>query len=143
MCLQTLQIYRSLAVSPGLGDRYGDVPMFTRATSLFIGKEWFGNISIKMEREGETECTSYGQLRLLFRCYMMQEQGEVMKKELCLLRMYEEVEFDALLKCPILRFHQNGDGSYKVVEIASILKVVQVIPHFVREGNFFLNVYKF
>ena len=64
--LKVLQSYKSLALCPGESSRYADTPMFTRATFNFHGKEWFGNVSIKMECEGEEEKTSYGQLCLLF-----------------------------------------------------------------------------
>ena len=68
--LKVLQSYRSLALYPGESSRYADTPMFTRVTSNFHRKKWFGNVSIKMECEGQEEKTSYGQLHLFFRCSM-------------------------------------------------------------------------
>ena len=68
--LKVLQSYRSLAFCPGESSRYADISWFIRATSNFHQKECFGNVSIKMEYEGEEEKTLYGQLRLLYKCSM-------------------------------------------------------------------------
>lgn len=118
--------------------------MFTRATSSFHGKEWCGSVSLKMEGEGEEERTSYGQLSLLFKCCMkLGQQHTNITKELCLVRMYEEREVHRILRCPELKWVEDGPASYKVMEIASILKAVHVIPHFEEDGHFFVNTFKF
>lgn len=118
--------------------------MFTRATSSFHGKEWFGSVSIKMEGEGEEEETSYGQLRLLFKSNMkLRHQNTHITKELCLVRMYEQQEIDATLGCLELKWVDKFPESYKVVEIELILKAVHIIPHFEKGGHFFLNNFKF
>lgn len=118
--------------------------MFTRATSSFHGKKWFGSVSIKMEGEGEEEKTSYGQLRLLFKSNMkLGQQNRYITKELCLVRMYEEQEVHATLGCLELKWVDEGLESYKVIEIESILKAVHIIPHFQKAGHFFLNNFKF
>ena len=141
--LKVLQSYRSLALCPGESSRYADTPMFIRATTNFHGKEWFGNVSIKMECEGEEEKTSYGQLRLLFRCSMKLEMGKNISKELCLVRMYEEFGLHRYLKCTQLKWVEDSLESYKVIEIAAILKAIHIIPNFQRDGHFFLNTFKF
>lgn len=141
MSAQTIQIYRSLALCPGTVPKYGNIPMFTRATPNFLGREWFGSVSIQSQGDIETEY--YGQLRLLFKCNMVGEQDETIIKELCFVRLYEIAQFDRLLKSPELKWHGNNQGSYAVVEIASILKAVQILPNFQTDGHFFVNVYKF
>jgi hypothetical protein len=42
-------------------------------------------------------------------------------------QLYEKVHFDILLKSPILKWQGNGRKSYVV---ASILKVLQILPKF-------------
>ena len=115
--------------------------MFTRATPIFIGKEWFGSVSIGTD--GDTENIYYGQLRLLFTCNMIGEHNQTIIKDLCFVRLYETMQFHTLLKCPELKWHGDDMGSYVVVELATILKAIQVIPNFEREGYFFVNVFKF
>jgi len=115
--------------------------MFTRATSCFHGKEWFGSVFIKMESKGEEEKTSYGQLRLLFKSNMtIRQQNQNITKELCLVRMYEEQEVDTRLRCPKLKWVDEGPKSYKVI-IASILKAIHIIPHFEEYGYKFFYRY--
>jgi hypothetical protein len=115
--------------------------MFTRATPSFIGKEWFGTVSIGTEDDMEN--IYYGQLRLLFSCNFLGEQNQTVAKDLCFVRLYEIVQFHTLLKCPELKWQGDDLESYAVVEVASILKAVQIIPNFQLEGHFFVNVYKF
>ena len=117
--------------------------MFIRATSNFHGKEWFGNVSIKMECEGEEEKTSYGQLSLLFRCSVKLEMGENIIKELCLVRMYEDFGLHRYLKCSQLKWVEDTLESYKIIEIAAILIAIQIIPNFQRDAHFFLNTFEF
>jgi len=61
---------------------------------------------------------------------MVGEQDETIIRELCLVRLYEIAQFDMLLKSRELKWRGNGHGSYAVVEIASILKVVQILLNF-------------
>ena len=84
LCLKVLQSYRSLALCPGRSSRSTDIAMFTHATFNFHKKEWFKNVSIKMECEGEGEKTPYGQLCLLFKCRMKLKMGKNITKELSL-----------------------------------------------------------
>jgi hypothetical protein len=116
LCFQIIQIYRFLALCLGMVPKYGNIPMFTRLTPNFIGKEWFGSVSI--QSENDVESIYYGQLCLLFRCNMVGEQDETIVKEFCLVRLYENVQFNMLLKCPKLKWQGNGSESYIVVEIA-------------------------
>ena len=136
-----MQIYRSLALCPGVVPKYGDIPMFTRATPNFLGREWFGSVSIQSEDDVENEY--YAQLRLLFRCNMVGEHDETLSKDLCLIRLYDHVQFDRLLNSNELKWRGNNGGSYAVVEIGSILKAVQILPNFQRDDHFFVNAYKF
>jgi hypothetical protein len=143
--LQILQIYRSIALCPGPSSRYEKIPLFTRATSNFHGKEWFGNISIKMESDNELERTSYGQLRLLFKCNLNDGNSNISKElcDLCLVRMYEEIEIHERIRCQVLKWGEGNHESYAVIEIDRILKAVHVVPYFQNEGQYFVNVYKF
>ena len=135
MWLQTIQIYRSLTLCPGMVPKYGDISMFTRTTPKFLGGEWFGSVSIQSEDDVDSEY--YEQLRLLFRCNMVGEHDERLSKDLCLICLYEHVQFDRLLNSNELKWRGNNDGSYPVVEIGSILKAFQ------RDDHFFVNAYNF
>ena len=143
LCSKVLQSYRSLALCRGGSSRYANTPMFTHATSNFHGKEWFGNVSNQMEHEGEEKKTSYEQLHLLFKFNMKLEMGKNITKELCLVSMCEDVSLHTYLKCTQLKWVDDSLQSYKVIKIASILKAIQIIPNFQREGHFFLNAFKF
>jgi len=83
-----------VALCPSQDLRSEKSPMFARATSNFHGKEWFSNISMKMEGDNELERTCYGQLQLLFKSNMQEDGVRNVSKDLCLVRMYEVVEFD-------------------------------------------------
>ena len=140
--MQHLQIFRSIAICPSQSIWHNKTPIFVRATPSFHGKEWYGNVTIKMEVGDEPERTSYGQLRLILKCEMQHGRTKVMK-ELCLVHMYEEVGFDRLVNCPILKWATNGTGSYLLIDSCRILKAIHVVPNFVTEGYFFVNVFKF
>jgi len=116
--------------------------MFARATSDFHGKEWFSSISMKMEGDNELDRTSYGQLRLLFKCNMQEDGDRNVSKELCLVRMYEEVEIDRRVQCPVLKCCGQNQA-YAVIDISRILKAIHVVPDFEDNDRFFINVYKF
>ena len=96
-----------------------------------------------MECEGKEEKTSYARLRLLFRCSMKLEMGKNITKELCLVQMYEDFGLHRYLKCSQLKWVEDSLESYKVIKIAAILKALQIIPNFQRDGHFFLNTFKF
>jgi hypothetical protein len=96
-----------------------------------------------MEAENEPERTSYAQLRLLFKCNVKEVADDYITKELCLVRMYEQVDFDQTVKCPIIKWLENSEESYKVIEISRILKSVHIVPDFRNEGQYFVNMYKF
>ena len=115
--------------------------MFTCATSNFHGKEWFDNILIKMEFDNELKKTSYGQLCLLFKCNLNDGNSNI-SKELCLVRMYEEIKVHDRIRCPVLKWCEGNHESYVVIEIDGILKAVHVVPYFQNEGQYFVNVYK-
>jgi len=44
--------------------------------------------------------------------------------------MYEEQEVDTRLKCPKLKWVEEGPKSYKVIEITTILKAIHIISIF-------------
>ena len=141
--MQILQVHRSIAICPSQNLRSGRTPMFARATSNFHGKEWFSNVSMKMEGDNEPERTSYGQLCLLFKTNMQEDGLQNVCKELCLVRMYEEVEVDNRVQCPVLRWLGEDHLSYQVVDVSKILKAIHVVPDFENNSQFFINLYKF
>ena len=51
-------------------------------------------------------------------------------KELCLVKMYEGIEFDNIVKCPVLKWFENNQGSYKVIDINRIMKSIHIVPDF-------------
>jgi hypothetical protein len=69
--------------------KYGNIPIFTCAMPNFIGKEWFGSVSI--QSEDDVESIYYGQFCLLFRCNIVGEQDGTLIKELYLVQSYEKV----------------------------------------------------
>ena len=141
--MQIVQVYRSLALRPGQSLRFETTPTFTCATSFFHRKEWFGNISIKMEEENERERTCYAQSRHLFKCNVKEITNNYVTKELCLVKMYEEIEFDNTVKCPVLKWFVNNQGSYKVIDINRIMKSIHIVPDFRNVDQYFVNMYKF
>jgi len=132
-----------LAVPPGDGTRFGDWPMYARASHEFHGKEWYSSVAIQMEDVGEEERTSYGQLRLLFRCTLLDAEKNKVIKDLAFARVYQYVRFNTTLECAELKWPQTQVEAYIVIETASILKAVQVVPHFEKVGFFFVNSFKF
>ena len=71
-----------------------------------------------------------GQLRLLFKCNMLEDGDRNVSKELCLIRMYEEVEFDSRIRCSVLKWQEDNTRSYKMMDIRKILKAIHVVPDF-------------
>jgi hypothetical protein len=140
---QVLQVYGSLAIPSGNGARFGDWPMYARASHELHRKEWYSSIAIQMEDVGEEERTSYGQLRLLFRCSLLDVERNKVTKDLALVRMYHYVKFNTTVECAELKWLETQTKAYVVIETTSILKAVQVVPHFVKVGFFFLNSFKF
>jgi hypothetical protein len=41
-----LQVYSSLAIAAGIGERFGDWPMYIRCTNNFFGAPWYSSIAI-------------------------------------------------------------------------------------------------
>jgi hypothetical protein len=77
--LLVIQICRSLALCPGMVPKYGNIPMFVCVMPNFIGKEWFGSVSI--QSENDVESVYYGQLCLLFRCNMLESKMKLKSKK--------------------------------------------------------------
>ena len=96
-----------------------------------------------MEEENERERTCYAQLRLLFNCKMKEIRNNYVTKELCLVKMYEEIEFDNTVKCHVLKWFENNQGSYKVIDINRIMKSIHIVPDFRNVDRYFVNMYKF
>jgi len=72
------------------------------------------------------------------------QQDTNLTKELCLVRMFKEQEVHTSLRCLELKWVEDGLASYKaIVIIASILKVIHIIPHFDKDGHYFVNTFKF
>ena len=96
-----------------------------------------------MEEENERERTCYAQLRLLFKCNVKEIRNNYVTKELCLVKMYEEIEFDNTVKCPVLKWFENNQGSYKVIDINRIMKSIHIVPNFRNVDRYFVSMYKF
>ena len=56
--------------------------------------------------------------------------------------MYEDIKFHQFLECLELRWSQT-QRMCMVIETEDVLRVVQVISHFKKEGSFFVNTFKF
>lgn len=139
-----LQVHSSLAIPAGPGERFGDWPMYARATNHFFGLPWYSSIAIQMEGRGDENInTSFGEIRLLFKVNLYNESNVALTKELALVKMYEVVpqnRVSRLIDCIELRW---CTGYYLVVEVANILKVVHVVPNFAIPNRFFINAFKF
>jgi hypothetical protein len=122
-----------------MDSKYGEGPTYARATPQFQGSEWFSTVVI---RRGEND-KEYGQLRVLFKCNVLTRGGQKITKELSLIKMYRFVQVDTFFDYPLLQWEEDHTRKYKVVEISTIEKAVQVIPHFGSEGHFFVNMFKF
>jgi len=86
-------ISKTLAIPGGLGGRYGESPVYVRASHSFHGRPWYSSVALKMEDLGELEITWYGEVHLLmhFSCL-----------DLALVKCYcelEEDELGSILKC--------------------------------------------
>ena len=58
--------------------------------------------------------------------------------------MHRYVSIDSLIcKCPILKWEEEERQLFMVVDILSIIKVVQVVHHFQMDNHFFVNIFKF
>ena len=66
-----------------------------------------------------------------------------MTKDLALVRMYQYMRFNTIVECVELKWCQTQTEAYVVIETASILKAVQVVPHFAKVGFYFVNSFKF
>ena len=138
-----LQVYSSLAIPAGDGDRFGDWPMYVRATGQFFGLPWFSSIAIQMEEGGDANTkTSFGEIRLLFKVELCNVNNTTLSKELALVKMYEELpqsRLSKLIECIELRWCED----YLVIEVDNILRGVHVVPNFSTSNRFFVNTYKF
>lgn len=155
-----LQIYTTLAVPAGPGNRFGNWPLYARAIHSFHGEPYYSDVALQMEEAGAEEVTKYGQLRSLFRASFIETESTCMvQKDLALLRMYSELpasRLSKMVKCKELtwvvekakrqrQLHDAlvQDPSFLVVDIANILRVFHIVPNFVEEDHFFINKYKF
>lgn len=137
--MQVLQLHSSLAIAPDLTSQFGDGAIYARATSNFHGRPWFSSVIFNTEENNER----YGQLRLMFKCDVITREGVKITKELALLRMYQYVNSDEICLCPVIKFEEGQQASYMVVETSSIIRAVQIIPHFGNMGHYFVNLFKF
>lgn len=157
-----IQLWKSLAVPAGKGIQFGDWPMYTRACRSFHGRKWYGSVSIQMEEADVDPVTSFGQLRLLISCEVLNEGGKNTTKHLAFVRLMEKLPRDRdwkLMRCTKLKWvdevvagtaastsrkplHRTPKLPYIVVDVASIAKVVQVVPNFAQVGTYFENRFK-
>ncbi len=153
--VQVLHIFNTLAMPIGVRKRFGDWPMYARASPSFHGNPWYSDVAIQMEPEGLPEETKYAQLRLLFKVDLFQtSDNALIIKELTLVCMYQKVppnKLNRLIMCeeikwalPIWKQPTRPStlyemvqqlGSYSVIEINNILRAIQVVPIF-RENPF-------
>jgi hypothetical protein len=137
-----LQVYSSLAIPAGDGDRFGDWPMYVRAMGQFFGLPWFSSVAIQMEGGDANTKTSFGEIRLLFKIELYNVNNTTLSKELALVKMYEELpqsRLSKLIECIELRWCED----YLVIEVDNILRGVHVLPNFSTSNRFFVNTYKF
>ncbi|CAM6096622.1 unnamed protein product [Calypogeia fissa] len=157
---EAMQLYNSIAVPAGEGDRFGDWPMYTRASRRFHGQPWFGYVSLQMEAAGSDPITWIGQLRLLFSCEVRDGEGKKVLKHLASVRLMQKLSRDAecnLLGCVKLKWveeaivhtmssRKNEDMhltlAYIVIDVANVASVVHVVPNFAHSGTYFLNRFK-
>lgn len=46
MYFQIIGVSTSLAIPSGLGDEYGEWPMYTRARNKFFDSRWYSNVTV-------------------------------------------------------------------------------------------------
>jgi hypothetical protein len=142
--VEVLQIYAFLAV---LGERFGDWPLYARASHEFYGESYYSDFCLQMEDAGMDEVTMYAQLRLLFQASFLDIESNIMvPKHLAFLHKYKVLptsRLSELVKCKQLTWDSNKDSSYLVANVASILWVIHIVPNFLQDGHFFFNKYKF
>lgn len=139
---------KALAVPAGPGDRFGDWPLYVRATYSFHGRPWYSNVALQMEAAGQPANTWYGQVRLFLR------HGEHC---LAFIRIYYERKPDSwsnLTGCIQLSWSMPENVTrteakrmkrpeYIVTDVANILRAIHVVPNFEKSGCFFINKWKF
>lgn len=150
---------KGVAVTAGVGERFGSWPMIARATRLFHDRPYFSHVSIQMEAAGEQAVTYFGQLRLLFSCKGLSQDGASVTKDLAFVHLYDLIREDRITKCKVLRPMEGFDARssqdeasrrrrrepYMVVEVVNVFKVVHLIPYYggIRKDKFLVNRFKF
>lgn len=146
--MQVFGVSKTLAIPGGLEGRCNEAPSYVRATHTFHGRPWYSSVALRMEKLGEPELTWYGEVRLF-----MHFSG----LDLALVRCYcelDENELGTILKCAQVAWFVPRDYTraqvkrvkrpeYIVVEVAQILRLVHVVPHFGQKDHFFINKWKF
>lgn len=145
---QILGICKALAIPAGPGDRFGDWPLYIRASYCYHGRPWYSDVALQMEAEGQPIETWYGQVRLFIR------HGDLC---LALVRIYIELfpdHWDTLTGSIQLSWTLPANltraqakrmkrPEYIVVDVANILRAIHVVPHSGHPGRYFLNRWKF
>lgn len=158
---QVLEVKSGIAIPAGEGDRLANWPMIARASSSFHGGPYFSDVAIQMEAAGEDPLTTYGQLRLIFSCDSTSDTGDQEMQELAFLQLYESNRRpERVTRCTVVRpvserLHAGGSRDnastqrrrepYLIIQVANILRVVQLIPHYggLEEEEFLVNHFKF
>jgi hypothetical protein len=144
---EVLRIFSALAVPAGPGERFGDWPLYGRASHDFHGAPYYSDVALQMEDAGMEEITMYAQLRLIFQASFVDLESDLSaSKNLAFVHMYKIVRgsrLNELVRCRELVWDPCIHSSYMVVDVATILRVVHIVPNFVEDGHFFLNKYKF
>lgn len=135
--------------------------MIAKSIHKFHGDPYFSDVAIQMEGEGEEPLTSYGQLRLVFSSEVISDNGDRETRELVLVRWYDcKRRPERITACLVLQavpecmdVQSSRDHSsrrrrreaYTIIHISSILRVVQLIPHYGTdgEGEVLVNRFKF
>lgn len=117
--------------------------MYARATPEHHGKSWFSSVSLRSENIRDEDTTSFGQLRVLFKCPVWDNNMVRTHKEFALIKLYSFVGVNNVCDCLKLKWEEAGRTSFRVVETSSIIQAVQVIPDFVTNDEYFVNKFKF
>jgi hypothetical protein len=137
--------------------------MYARASPSFHGDPWYSGVSIQMEPKGHLEEIKYAQLQLFFNVDLFQtSHNALVTKKLVLVCMYQKVPHNRLSRLimgeeikwvlPIWKQFTRPNtsyemvqqlGSYSIIEIYNIFRVIQVVLHFLENAHFFVNNFKF
>src|SRR5450759_2099517 len=103
--------------------------------------------------------TYFGQLRLLFSCKGLSQDGASVTKNLAFVHLYDLEREDRITQCKVLQPIEGFEAGssqnqasrrrrrepYMIIEVVNVLKVIHLIPYYggTRNDEYLVNRFKF